>query len=142
MLWASPCSAIGALFGGLMLLGGGSLRRLEGTLEFALSPRLAASAFGRWLPFAAITFGQVILGVSHDELARVRAHERVHVQQYERLGVLFLIAYPLASVLAWRRGLCPYRGNCFEVEAYAVDDGGDEEGSSDRDEVVDDADRW
>lgn len=122
MLWAMPCSAVGALFGGLLLLAGGSLRRQDRTIEFALSPRLAASACGRWLPFVAITFGQVIVGISQDELARVRAHERVHVRQYERLGVLLLIAYPLASLLAWWRGQCPYRGNCFEVEAYAVED--------------------
>jgi len=128
LLWTLPCSAIGALFGGLMLLTGGSLRRQERTLEFALSPRIEDSAFGRRLPFAAITFGQVILGVSHAELARVRAHERVHVRQYERLGVFFLLAYPLASVLAWRRGLCPYRGNRFEIEAYAVDEGAADDG--------------
>lgn len=116
-LWALPCSAIGALFGMLILLTGGSLRREGRTIEFALSARLANSACGRRLPFVAITFGQLILGVSRAELARVRAHEQVHVRQYERLGVFFLLAYPLAGL----RGECPYRGNRFEVEAYAAD---------------------
>ncbi len=120
-LWALPCSVIGVLFGVLILLAGGSLRREGRTIEFALSARLANGAYGRRLPFAAITFGQVILGISSAELTRVRAHEQIHVRQYERLGVFFLLAYPLASVLASLRGECPYRGNCFEVEAYAVD---------------------
>ncbi len=76
------------------------------------------------MPFAAMTFGHVILGVSHEELARLRAHELVHVRQYERLGVLFFAAYPLASLVAWARGGCPYLGNRFEVEAYATNRSG------------------
>lgn len=124
-LWALPCSAIGALLGVLILFAGGSLCREGRTIEFALSTRLANSACGRRLPFVAITFGQVILGISRAELERVRAHERIHVRQYERLGVFFLLAYPLASVLAGLRGECPYRGNRFEVEAYAADESAD-----------------
>jgi hypothetical protein len=39
--------------------------------------------------FAAITFGHVIIGLDHPLLSRVRTHELVHVQQYERAGVRF-----------------------------------------------------
>jgi hypothetical protein len=59
----------------------------------------------------------VILGISRAELARLRAHEQVHVRQYELLGPLFLLAYPAASLLAWLRGQCPYAGNAFERHA-------------------------
>ena len=35
---------------------------------------------------------------------------------------LFPAAYALASVIAWLQGRPPYRGNCFEREAYRVHD--------------------
>jgi pterin-4a-carbinolamine dehydratase len=76
-------------------------------------------AWARRLRFSAITLGHVIVGQSHEALAALRAHERVHVQQYERLGLLFLVAYPGASVWALIRGRCPYRGNHFEQQAFA-----------------------
>lgn len=70
---------------------------------------------------AAITLGEVVLARDAAELARTRAHERVHVAQARRWGPLFFLAYGLASLAAWRRGQCPYRGNRLEVEAYAVE---------------------
>ena len=71
------------------------------------------------LDFAAITLGHIIVGQSHEVLAILRAHERVHVSQYERLGALFLVAYPASSLLAWLRGGSPYHGNRFEQQAVA-----------------------
>ena len=62
------------------------------------------------------------MGLRHDQLAVLRAHERVHVRQAERWGALFLVAYPLASAFAWVRGARPYRDNCFERAAFAVSD--------------------
>lgn len=120
MAWAAPCSALGAVLGALALAAGGSARRVDGTLEIAL--RNAQSRVPRALarcPFVAITFGHVIVGQSHEVLRAVRAHERVHVAQYERWGAAFLLAYPLASAIAWLRGECPYHGNAFERAACA-----------------------
>lgn len=71
------------------------------------------------LPFSAITLGHVVLGLDADVLARVRAHEQVHVRQYERWGALFLLAYPAASLYQWLRGRDAYRDNPFEREARA-----------------------
>lgn len=121
VVWASPCSLLGAGIGLLMLLAGGSVRRAGPALECALPSRLQASRLVRCLPFSAITFGHVVLGNSPEELARLRNHEQVHVRQYERLGVLFFIAYPMASLIAWTQGRCPYRGNRYEVEAYGAE---------------------
>ena len=45
----------------------------------------------------ALTLGHVVLGVSQAALDDTRAHERVHVAQYERWGPLFLPAYLAAS---------------------------------------------
>jgi regulator of nucleoside diphosphate kinase len=72
------------------------------------------------LPIVAITFGHVVLGRSAGDLERLRAHEHAHVAQYERWGPLFLIAYPLASLLALLRTGRPYHDNCFEVAARAA----------------------
>jgi hypothetical protein len=126
LLWASPCSALGAVLGCAVIAAGGSARRVGRTVEIARYHWAAppGSRLAR-APFAAITFGHVILGASHAELARLRPHEQVHVRQYERLGPLFLVAYPCSSLLALLRGECPYRANRFEQQAFRETDAGD-----------------
>jgi hypothetical protein len=120
ILWASPCSVVGLALGAVVLLLGGSVRRVGCVLEFAPHRGRAPSTSRlRRLPFSAITFGHVILGVSRQDLVQLRAHELVHVRQYERLGLLFFVAYPISSVLAAATGRCPYRDNRFEMEAFA-----------------------
>ena len=52
----------------------------------------------------------------------MRAHERVHVRQYERLGALFFPLYVGSSLVQWLRGRDPYFDNHFEREAYALAD--------------------
>lgn len=121
IVWASPCSFVGVLLGMAVLALRGSTRRVGPTLEVALrGDERDVPPWADKLPFAAITFGHVIVGRSHAALAALRAHERVHVRQYERLGPLFLIAYPASSLLALSRGRCPYRGNRFEREAFGL----------------------
>lgn len=123
IVWASPCSFVGVLLGLAVLALRGSVRRVGPTLEVALrGDERDVPAWAHKLPFAAITFGHVIVGRSHDALAALRAHERVHVRQYERLGAFFFIAYPASSLLALSRGRCPYRDNRFEREAFGLSD--------------------
>jgi len=117
-LWAAPCTAIGVALGVMALLYGARWQRHDGVLEVAR--HAAASAKPSMLPFVAITFGHVVLGRSAGDLARLRVHEHAHVAQYERWGPLFLLAYPLASLLALLRSGRPYYDNCFEVEARAM----------------------
>jgi hypothetical protein len=118
--WAAPCSAVGLVLGLVGCLFGASMRVRSGALEFGgglageLASRLPAS-FG----FSAITFGHVILGVDHGTLAAVRAHEQVHVRQYERWGPLFVPAYLLSSLVQLMQGRDPYLDNRFEREARA-----------------------
>jgi hypothetical protein len=116
--WAAPCSLIGLCFGALALIVGGRGARVGGVLEFSFPTHhgLGRSIAAR-LPFGAITFGHVVVGTAPRQLALLRAHERVHVRQYEILGPLFLVAYPLARIRAAGRGRPPYRGNWFEVQA-------------------------
>lgn len=69
----------------------------------------------------AITFGHVVLGCDREVLDRTRAHERAHVEQYQRFGPAFIPAYLLASAYAWLRGGDPYRDNHFERRARAAE---------------------
>jgi hypothetical protein len=120
LLWALPCTSVGACLVVLVILLGGTLRRVGHTLEIALSvTQRQVPPWAAGLDFAAITLGHIIVGQSHEVLAILRAHERVHVSQYERLGALFLVAYPASSLLAWLRGGSPYHGNRFEQQAVA-----------------------
>jgi len=122
-LWALPVTLLGLLVAVIARSSGGTLLRVEGVLE-------AAGGWPAWVlrrgfPFsgavAAITLGHVVVGVSLDALTATRAHERAHVRQFERWGVLLLLLYPLAGLLAWVRGGHPYRDNVFECEARAAE---------------------
>lgn len=118
VLWASPCSLIGIALAIPVLAAGGAARRVGPAIEVVVHrngvPRHSAL---RRLPFAAITLGHVIVALGGRELAALRAHEHIHVRQYEALGVLFFPAYAMASLVALVRGRCPYAGNAFEVQA-------------------------
>ncbi|MFC3533523.1 hypothetical protein ACFOLG_15195 [Vogesella facilis] len=116
-LWAAPCSLLGLLCALPLLLCGGSLRRSRGELPTCLEIALPRRWQHHRLPFDALTLGQVIVGQNHAVLAALRAHEQVHVRQFQRWGVLLLLAYPAASLWQWLRGRRPYWDNPFEVQA-------------------------
>lgn len=118
--WALPATLLGLLMAGLALRRG-RVRVIDGVLE----------AHGPWLRWAlttcvplpggaaAITLGHVVLGQNEHALEHTRAHERVHVRQYERWGVFLLPAYLVASVYATLSGGHYYFDNAFEREASA-----------------------
>lgn len=110
-LWALPATCVGASLGLLCLARGARARLVDGAIE-------VDGGLPRRFPFGAITFGHVILGHSAEGLEGWRAHEHVHVRQYERWGVLFFPLYAASSVREWLRGNDPYRDNRFEREAY------------------------
>ena len=120
-IWASPATAIGvcaACFAGLL---GAEVKRVSGVLEVSLAPRRAVLCKAvACLPFAAITFGHVVIACSAQQQAAHRQHERVHVAQYELWGPLFLLAYPLESLFQWLSGRRPYLDNRFEMAARAA----------------------
>jgi hypothetical protein len=94
------------------------MRKVRGAIEISLhdSPG-QCGPLARRMPYRAITFGHVILGVTAEDLACSRDHEHVHVAQYERWGILFFVAYPAASAWQWLAGRGAYWDNPFEVEA-------------------------
>lgn len=110
-LWCLPNSAIGAVLS--LLAGGEDHRWVNGMVVVRV----------RWIPgvnVLAQTWGCVVLWNPrnfHPPSGELLAHERRHVTQSMLLGPLFLVAYPLASLVAIFRGRNFYRDNWFEADA-------------------------
>jgi len=119
-LWAGPATLLGLSLIPIALLQGGMCRIVHGVLE--VHGGIITKLLRRGLPWvgggAAMTLGHVIWVCDPQCLERTRAHERVHVAQYERWGPLFIPIYLLASLIAYLRGRDPYRDNLFEREAF------------------------
>ena len=117
-LWVSPVTLLGLAFA-VLTWRRGHIRIVDGIIE-AHGPWLRC-LLTRCVPrpggAAAMTLGHVILGQDQRALDDSRAHEHVHVCQYERWGVLFLPAYLIASALAVLAGGHYYADNIFEREA-------------------------
>lgn len=117
--WASPNTVLGIVLGGLGTLFGARARIVNGVVEFTggrLGSFFASPGLG--CPFRAMTLGHVILGTDVDTLDCARAHEHVHVRQYELWGPFFLPAYALSSFWQLACGRRCYRDNWFERQAY------------------------
>jgi hypothetical protein len=118
-LWVMPVSLPALLLALLARAGGAQVRWREGVLEACggFLPALLATVYPP-MPIAAITLGHVVLAQHQEDLERTRAHERVHVRQYERWGGFFPLIYLSASFAVMLRGGDPYRDNPFEREAF------------------------
>ena len=116
-LWALPYTLFGIACGLLLF---GRFQVVEGVCEIH-SPVIAGVLKRLPVPASAITLGHVVLARDHEMLGLTRAHERVHVRQYERWGIMFVPAYLLASAFLYLKGKDGYRDNPFEKEAYAID---------------------
>ena len=120
-LWAAPTT----FFGVVAIVVGcwrARLRVVDGVLE-AHGPAIAWGLRRLTLVghgAAAITLGHVVLGLDAASLDWTRAHERVHVRQYETWGPMFVPAYLASSLWAQRRGGHFYFDNPFEVEAFSA----------------------
>jgi hypothetical protein len=113
-VWALPASLVGLV---LLVAGGGMARGRTAMVDGVVE---SSGPWIRWglrhltlvdADAAAITLGHVVLGRDAEALEWTRAHERVHVQQYERWGPLFIAAYVAASIWEWACGGDPYRDN-------------------------------
>ena len=117
--WALPNTLLGLIFVPAAVLSGGRVRRIDGVLE--VHGPAVAWLLRHLVPLRsgalALTLGHVVLGRDAEALTRSRKHERVHVRQYERWGLLFIPAYLLAGLLAYADGGHPYWDNPFECEA-------------------------
>ena len=70
----------------------------------------------------AVALGCCILAQDKACADRTLTHELVHVGQALRWGLMFPLAYSLASLWAWARGGDLYRDNVFEKAAFAAED--------------------
>ena len=103
-VWALPGTIFGLVVGAttftLPSLRDGVIL-FNGTRGFA--------AIHRRLGFSAVTFGHVVI-VNRPLDGTIWRHELAHVRQWETLGPLMFVLYPLASVAGYRR-------NPFEAAA-------------------------
>lgn len=119
-LWAAPNTLVGMLGLVLALCSGGRVRLVDGVFE--VEGGLVAAILAN-IPFleggaAALTLGHVVMGQTRAFNEMLRAHERVHVEQYECWGPLFLPAYFASSAWAFATGRDFYRDNYFERVAF------------------------
>jgi hypothetical protein len=115
MIWAIPLVVIGFLV--TIIYWPKGVRFHRGCLEFQVR-RI-------WFGFkdtAGQTWGWLIVYI--DPLDKVHPilleHEHVHTKQGLILGFLFIIAYPIASLVAWISGKNFYMDNWFEVQARRI----------------------
>ena len=115
-----PASLIGLSLIPIALLQGGAVSLVRGVVE--AHGGIITKVLRTGLPWVgsggAVTFGHVVWGCDRHCLENSRAHERVHVSQYERWGPLFIPFYLFMSLLMHAKGLDPYLDNCFEREAF------------------------
>ena len=121
-LWAAPCSCAGLFIAGFAVLFGAKAQVRNGTLQI-IGGRLATglARLPTRLRILAFTNGHVIYAVNQDVMDTNRAHELVHVRQYERWGPLFPLLYLGSSLVQKARGRDPYFANWFEREAQKAD---------------------
>jgi hypothetical protein len=109
-IWALPNTLIGLAL--MLYYGSYGWRWHDGALwvqHKRIIPKWAAGQTWGWL-----VYGEGFTG------GRFERHELAHVRQQLVLGPLFLLAYPLASVVARVRGGEWYRDNWFEQQARRV----------------------
>jgi hypothetical protein len=114
LIWAGPGTLIGLLLG--LFLSSGTSAKI-GEVRFIPCKRLLPN----WA--AAQTWGEVILFKAiydFETQTKIFKHELAHVDQWQILGPLFFVLYPLASLLALLTGGHYYKDNAFERDAREV----------------------
>jgi hypothetical protein len=116
-LWPLPLTLLGLMLAVRVRLSGGTWTIRGGVLE-ACGP--AARMMLHLHPVRsviAMAVGHVIIARDGTCLATTNAHEREHVRQFERWGLLFPAVYAGDSIYRWLRGEDPYMDNRFERAA-------------------------
>jgi len=125
VIWALPNTVLGLILTLAALGTGGRAAVVNGVVES--HGGAVAFMLRRLVPIrggaSAMTLGHVVAARDRASLERTRAHERVHVRQYEAWGPFFLPAYLLATVVAAARGRHYYLDNHFERAARQPGEG-------------------
>lgn len=123
-LWCGPVSLLALLPALAIRATGGRWVTSHGLLEVSGGQAyLWLWVLSPLMPIDGITLGQIVLYRDADPGLRLRRHEQAHVRQWEQWGLVFPLAYALASVHAGLSGRGFYRGNRFEVAARAAEHG-------------------
>ena len=119
-LWPLPLTLLGLALALMVRLSGGSWTIRGGVVE-ACGP--VARMLLQLHPVRgviAMALGHVVIARDSSCLIRTSAHEREHVRQFERWGLLFPVAYAGESCYRWMRGQDAYLDNRFERAAEAA----------------------
>lgn len=120
IVWASPLSMIGLLFGiPIMLLRGRAYLIHDDTPALLIRGPFADFLLARH-PFGAMcamAIGHIVIGEKQGLTRQILTHELAHVRQAARWGILFPFAYLAASAWAILRGRDAYWHNTFEIAA-------------------------
>ena len=125
ILWALPLTLFGLLLALPVVCARGSLQSLPVTGGgYAVPALLVRGWLGDYLlarhPFGAMhamAIGHIVIASRSAISRRLLVHELAHVAQAARWGILFPLAYLVASAQAYRRGGDLYWDNVFEVAA-------------------------
>lgn len=117
-IWALPLTLIGLIFA---LFGWTRFYRFEKedwSWHFISKGGITGWFFTRYA-MAGYTVGSIIVYVNQRYADRQLTvmHERAHVRQCYKGGILAIPLYYLASLIAWVAGQDKYRGNDFEEQA-------------------------
>lgn len=110
-LWAAPYTLIGIVFGLVFV---GRPRRVGRVLIIVGRSDRARRSAPR---LVALTLGHAIIA-NAEMPARILAHELVHVEQFERWGPFYVLAYVVGAIIGALRHGNPYIGNPLEEEAF------------------------
>ncbi len=114
--WAFPLTFFGVLPAFLVWAFRGRICLHSGAIE-VFGPFADYVLQRKPFNFAAVTIGHIIIARDADCCARTRTHEREHVRQGERWGVLFPFAYCGAGFWQTLLGRRFYWDNPFEIAA-------------------------
>lgn len=125
MFWPGAYTTLALPWVGVVWLTGGqvSWQRSRGTLGLCAHSGWFVKIL-RWHPLGpmlAVTIGHVVVAQNHHALKRTLVHEFVHIRQFERWGLIFPALYMAESLRSAVRGQGLYRGNRFELAAYAAE---------------------
>lgn len=117
VVWAAPATTLGMLLGVAAMASGGAARRRGCVVEVhgGLAKKFLETFPGEPI---AMTLGHTVIGRTEAALDITRAHELVHVRQYERWGPLMIPAYLTCSLWLWLTRRDPYRDNPYEKQAF------------------------
>jgi hypothetical protein len=116
-VWPLPLTLLGLALALLVRLRGGTWTIRAGVLEASGPAAQKLLSLHPVRGVIAMALGHVVIARDGSCLLQTSAHEREHVRQFERWGLLFPAIYLGESVYRWIRGQDPYRDNRFERAA-------------------------